>query len=80
VSPANAQFVAPAAAEAFVSHYQGDESTRPISPQTQFIIFSLRFLGDPQSLTMANTLTALFTDPAPADNNLTISLLPSGLH
>lgn len=76
---ANAQFLAPAMAEAFTSHYQGDEDTRPVTPQTQGTIAYLRSLGDPMSLLMANVLTSLFTDPAPADNNLTISLLPAGL-
>ena len=75
---ANAQFLAPAMAEAFVSHYQGDEGTRPISPQTQGVIAYLTNQGDPMSLMMANVLTALFTDLPLADNNLTISLLPSG--
>ena len=62
-------------AEAFASHYQGDEGTRPISPQTQGTIIYLRGLGDPMSLMMANTLISLFTDPPPADNNLTINLI-----
>jgi len=73
------QFLAPAMAEGFAAHYQGDEGSRPVSPQTQGIIAYLRSLGDPMSLMMANTLTSLFTDLPPADNNLTISLLPSGL-
>jgi len=59
---ANAQFLAPAMAEAFVSHYQGDEGTRPVSPQTQGVIAYLTNQGDPMSLMMANVLTALFTD------------------
>jgi hypothetical protein len=74
---ANAQFLAPAMAEAFVSHSQGDEGMRPISAQTQGIIAYLRSLGDPMALLMANTLTALFNDPPPADNEWTTSLVPS---
>ncbi len=70
-----AQFLAPAMAEAFQSHYQGDEGTRTISPQAQGTIAYLRSLGDPMSLMMANTLISLFTDPPPADNNLTINLI-----
>jgi len=76
---ATAQFLAPAMAEGLASHYQGDEGSRPLSPQTQGIVAYLRSLGDPMSLMMANTLTSFFTDLPPADNNLTISLLPSGL-
>lgn len=76
---ANAQFLAPAMAEAFTSHYQGDEGTRPISAQTQGILGYLRSQPDPMSQLMANTLLALFNDPPPADNNLTLSLLPGGL-
>jgi len=71
-----AQFLAPAMTEAFVAHYQGDEG--PISPQTQGIIAYLRSLGDPMSGLMANTLSSLFHDLEPADNNLTVELIPSG--
>ena len=72
---ANAQFLAPAMTEAFVSHYQGDEGSRPISPQTQGIIAYLRSLNDPMSQLMANVLMAVFTDLPPADNNLIINLI-----
>jgi hypothetical protein len=72
---ATAQFLAPAMAEAFVSHYQGDEGTRPISPQTQGIIAYLLSQPDPMSQKMAYTLLSLFNDLPPADNNLTINLL-----
>lgn len=70
-----AQFLAPAMAEAFVAHYQGDESARPISPQTQGTIDYLLSQPDPMSQMMGYTLLSLFTDPAPADNDLTIHLL-----
>lgn len=69
----SAQFLAPAMAEAFVAHYQGDEAA--ISPQTQGIIAYLQGQGDPMSLMMANVLNALFHDPAPADNALTVNLI-----
>lgn len=72
---ATAQFLAPAMTEAFASHYQGDESTRPISPQTAGIIAFLQGQGDPLSLLMANALLGLFNDPAPMDNNLQMKLL-----
>jgi hypothetical protein len=73
---ATAEFLAPAMTEAFASHYQGDEGSRPISPQTQGIIAFLQSqTTDPMSQLMANALLAIFNDPAPADNNLTIELL-----
>jgi hypothetical protein len=75
LSQALAQSLAPAMTEAFESHYQGDESTRPISAQTQGTIADLRSQGDAMSLLMANSLTAIFTDLPPADNNLTINLI-----
>jgi 2',3'-cyclic-nucleotide 2'-phosphodiesterase (5'-nucleotidase family)/3',5'-cyclic AMP phosphodiesterase CpdA len=70
-----AQFLAPAMTEAFASHYQGDEGSRPISPQTQAIIAFLQSQADPLAQLMANALLAIFNDPAPADNNLTLHLL-----
>ncbi len=75
LSQAQAQFLAPAMTEAFTSHYQGDEGSRPISLQTQGIIGALQAAGDPLSLMMANTLLAIFNDPAPADNNVQLDLL-----
>ncbi len=74
-----AQFLAPAVAEALASHYQGDEGTRTISPETQFIITFLLSQGDATSLMMANTISSLFTDLPPVDNAFTKSLLPSSL-
>jgi 5'-nucleotidase/UDP-sugar diphosphatase len=70
-----AQLLAPAMTEAFASHYQGDEGTRPVSPQTQGIIAFLQSQGDPLSLLMANALLGIFNDPAPVDNNLEMKLL-----
>lgn len=72
---ATAQFLAPAMTEAFASHYQGDEGSRPISPQTQGTIAFLQSQADPMSQLMANALLAIFNDPAPADNNVTLNLL-----
>jgi hypothetical protein len=72
---ATAQFLAPAMTEAFASHYQGDEGSRLVSTQTQQTIAFLQSQADPLSLLMANALLAIFNDPAPADNNLTIDLL-----
>lgn len=72
---ATAQFLAPAMTEAFSSHYMGDESSRPISAQTQGIIAFLQSQSDPLSQLFANTLLGLFNDPAPADNNLVLRLL-----
>jgi hypothetical protein len=70
-----AELLAPAMTEAFASHYQGDESTRPISAPTQGIIAYLQSqTGDPMAQLMANALQALFNDPAPADNTLAIDL------
>jgi UDP-2,3-diacylglucosamine pyrophosphatase LpxH len=70
-----ADLLAPAMTEAFASHYQGDESARPISSQTQGIIAYLQGqTGDPMAQLMANALLALFNDPAPADNLLPIDL------
>jgi hypothetical protein len=72
---ATAEFLAPAMTEAFASHYQGDEGSRPISLQTQGIIAFLQSqTSDPMSQLMANALLAIFNDPAPGDNNLTIKL------
>ena len=75
LSQAQAQSLAPAMTEAFESHYQGDEGSRPISAQTQGTIAYLRSQGDAMSLLMANSLTVIFTDLPPADNNLTINLI-----
>jgi hypothetical protein len=72
---ASAQFLAPAFAEGIVSGYQGDEPTRPLSPQTQGVIGYLQSQGDPLSLLFANLLLGFSTDPAPADNTLTLNLV-----
>jgi len=70
-----AELLAPAMTESFASHYQGDESTRPISALTQGIIAYLQSqTGDPMAQLMANALLAAFSDPAPADNTLAIDL------
>lgn len=71
-----ARFLAPAMAEAFHSHYQGDEETRPISAGTQGILGYLLAQEDPMSQMMANVLLSLFNDPAPDDNALTVNLIP----
>jgi 3',5'-cyclic AMP phosphodiesterase CpdA len=76
---ATAQVLAPAMAEAFVAHYQGDEDTRGISPQTQAIMAYLQSLGDPMALFMLEALNGIFHDTPPADNDLTLSLLPKSL-
>ncbi|MDH7501603.1 MAG: metallophosphoesterase [Verrucomicrobiota bacterium] len=70
-----AQQFAPAVTEAFVTHCIGDESSRPISPQTQGLIVFLQEQEDPMAQLMANALLALFTDLPPADNDLSINLL-----
>jgi 3',5'-cyclic AMP phosphodiesterase CpdA len=70
-----AQFLAPAMAEAFVAHYQGDETPATISPQTQTIIAYLLSQPDSMSHLMGYTLLSLFSDLPPADNHLTINLL-----
>lgn len=67
--------IAPAVTEAFLSHYQGDESTRPISPATQAILASLLEQTDPMARMLGNALGSLFNDPAPADNEGTLNLL-----
>lgn len=72
---ANAQVLAPAMTEAFASHYQGDESSRPVSPGTEAIIAFLQGQADPMSQLMANALRAIFNDPAPADNDVVLPLL-----
>lgn len=72
---ATAQMLAPAMTEAFASHYQGDEHTRPVSPQTQGIIAFLQGQGDPLSLLMANALLGIFHDPTPVDNDVRLNLL-----
>ncbi|MBK9137548.1 MAG: metallophosphoesterase [Verrucomicrobia bacterium] len=71
----SAQFLAPAMAEAFMSHYQGDEGSRPVSPATQGTIEYLLSQPDPMSQMMAYALLAVLSDPPPADNNLVINLL-----
>jgi len=75
LAQANAQFLAPAMTEAFISHYLGDEGTRPVSASTQGIIAYLQGTGDPLSQMMANVLLSLFNDPPPADNSLTLNLI-----
>jgi 3',5'-cyclic AMP phosphodiesterase CpdA len=70
-----AQSLAPAMTEAFMSHYQGDETSRPISLQTQGTIQYLSTSTDPLFQFMGYELNAIFNDPAPADNNLTIDLI-----
>jgi 2',3'-cyclic-nucleotide 2'-phosphodiesterase (5'-nucleotidase family)/3',5'-cyclic AMP phosphodiesterase CpdA len=74
-----AGFLAPAMVEAFASHYQGDENTRPISAYSQYVIGTLQSTpgtnpGYQTSMMMAGALMSLFQDPAPADNNVTINL------
>ena len=71
----NARLLAPAFAEGIVSGYQGDEPTRPISPQTQGVIGYLQSQADPMAQMFANLLLGLFSDTSPADNSLTINLV-----
>ncbi|HOK78088.1 MAG TPA: metallophosphoesterase [Verrucomicrobiota bacterium] len=73
--PTAAQQFAPPLTEAFLSHCIGDESSRSISPQTQGLIAFLLEQEDPMAQLMANALLALFNDPEPADNDLSINLL-----
>ena len=72
---ADAGLYAPAMAEAFFSHYQGDEGSRPVSASTQQTIATLRAKGDLISSMVADAMTSMLTDLPPADNDLTISLV-----
>ena len=72
---AQAQSLAPAMTEGFISHYQGDEGTRPVSAATQGTIAYLRSTGDPLSSMLADALTSVFTDLPPVDNDLTVNLI-----
>jgi 3',5'-cyclic AMP phosphodiesterase CpdA len=75
LAPASAQFLAPGLTEGFVSHYQGDEGSRPISAGTQAIIAYLQAQTDPMSRMMLNALLSIFTDLPPGDNSLTLNLI-----
>ena len=73
---AQAQQLAPAMSEAFLAHYQGDENPLTVSPQTLGTIAYLQsqttsFLDQ----FMAYELNAIFHDPPPSDNHLTINLV-----
>ncbi len=73
-----AQYLAPALTEAFISHYQGDETTRPPTPYAQSVmatLYSQAQSGSTLSLQLLAALQALFNDPPPSDNNLQINLI-----
>lgn len=70
-----AQLLAPALAEAFTSHCLGDESSRPISPQTREIIEVFLGQEDPMVQWMGDVLLAFFRDPEPPDNTISINLI-----
>ncbi|MCS7090845.1 MAG: esterase-like activity of phytase family protein [Verrucomicrobiota bacterium] len=72
---ATAEFLAPAMTEAFTSHYQGDEGTRPISPYSQAVLTFLQGQTDPVSQLFASTLHGLFHDPPPADRYVRLDLM-----
>jgi len=71
VDEQTAQMLAPVMTEAFVTHYRGDET---MTAEAQGVITTLKQAGDANSLFMASALEALFSDPPPADNTLTINL------
>lgn len=56
---------------AMVSHYQGDET---IDPQLEPAIQAMAASTDPLTSMLGQVLLSLGTDPAPADNDLTIDL------
>ena len=66
-----AQSHAPIMADAFITHYRGDET---MTAEAQQLIEQLQGAGDVNSLLMASALQALLTDLPPADNTLTIDL------
>ncbi|MEI7726014.1 MAG: metallophosphoesterase [Bacteroidota bacterium] len=65
-----AQMVAPLVVAGFMAHYHGDEA---IDPQTQAGVNQLIGLGGMAAL-VGMSVQSMFTDPAPADQNIGIDL------
>jgi 3',5'-cyclic AMP phosphodiesterase CpdA len=65
-----AQMVAPLVVSGFMAHYHGDEA---IDPVTQAGIQQLTGLGGMAAL-VGMSIQSMFTDPAPADQNIEIDL------
>ncbi|MEW6696744.1 MAG: CehA/McbA family metallohydrolase [Bacillota bacterium] len=57
--------------DAFVAHYQGDES---INPQLLPVIQGMAASADDLTKMLGGALLSLGTDPAPGDNNVTLAL------
>jgi hypothetical protein len=72
---ANASFLAPALVEGMAFHYQGDETSRTISAQSQAIMGYLKSQTDAMSQMMYGVLLCLYNDPALPDNNLRVNLI-----
>ena len=70
---AQAAVLAPMAANAFVAHYAGDEKLT--DPTTIGTIAALKASADQTQKYFGSTIEAVYTDLAPADNNIIINLL-----
>jgi predicted phosphodiesterase len=76
LSVSTAAYVAPAATEALMDHYVGDEpGLMGASPITSNIVFSL-LAGAAGQQELGDGIVSIITDTPPADNNLTIDLTP----
>jgi 3',5'-cyclic AMP phosphodiesterase CpdA len=74
---ATATYLAPAVTEALIDHYAGDEpGLGGASASTRTIVTSL-LSGDAASQELGGAIYSILTDPAPADNNLTLALAAS---
>jgi hypothetical protein len=72
VSPEIALEVAPHMASALIAHYAGDESA---SEDTLAYIGQLKSSGSFVKQMIGSGLLAIWTDPEPADNELTVDVL-----
>jgi len=71
---ATAAYLAPAVTEAMIDHYVGDEpGLAGASASTRAIVTSL-LGGGAQQKQLGQAIYSILTDPAPADNNVTLSL------
>lgn len=71
ISADSAQIIAPYLSDAVIAHYAGDEE---ITTEAAAFIGQLNSTGDLISIIIANGLNAIYTDPEPADNNISIDL------
>lgn len=77
---ATVALLTPLIVEAMVAHYAGDENieglAEPLRTNTKAMIAYLRASTDPTTKALGDSILGLWTDLAPADNNVVLKLKP----